>query len=122
MLVHVDSVKYKCKPSKMEIGGIKKRFTKSESVKDVTVEQIAKYLTLGRTVQPGVTPFSEKSRKEGKKGTVKEDFARQTVFMNDIDNERKDIPAETPEHVAEVLGRYNLKAAFMYETFNSSRS
>ena len=120
MLVHIDNVKYKCKPSKMEIGGIKKRFTKSESVKDVTAEQLAKHLTCGRTVQPGVTPFSEKSRLEGKKGTVKEDFARQTVFMNDIDNERKDIPSETPEHVAEVLGRYNLKAAFMYETFNST--
>lgn len=70
MLVHIDNVKYKCKPSKMEIGGIKKRFTKSESVKDVTAEQLAKHLTCGRTVQPGVTPFSEKSRLEGKKGRL----------------------------------------------------
>lgn len=32
MLLHVDAVKYKCKPTKAEIGGIKKRFTKSASI------------------------------------------------------------------------------------------
>lgn len=120
MLIHVDGTKFKVKPSGVEIGGIKSRFTKSASIKEMTVKQIANSLTAGKTVQPGVTPFSERSRNSGKKGTVKEDFTRQTVFMNDIDNKRTDVPIETPAHVAEVLTAHNLKAAFMYDTFSST--
>lgn len=120
MLLHVDNIRFKVKPSGQEIGGIKSRFTKSASIKDVTAEQLAAALTTGRTVQPGVTPFSETSRKKGYKGTKDADFTRQTVFMNDIDNKRKDIPQETPAHIAEQLAKHNLKAVFMYETFNST--
>ena len=120
MLLHVDNTKFKVKPTGAEIGGIKARFTKSASIKDITVKQLADCLSAGKTVQPGVTPFSEESRKKGYKGTNDADFTRQTVFMNDIDNKRKDVPIETPAHVAEVLAAHNLKAAFMYETFNST--
>ena len=120
MLLHVDNTKFKVKPTGAEIGGIKARFTKSASIKDITVKQLADCLTAGKTVQPGVTPFSEESRRKGYKGTNDADFTRQTVFMNDIDNKRKDVPIETPAHVAEVLAAHNLKAAFMYETFNST--
>lgn len=120
MLLHEDNTKFKVKPTGAEIGAIKARFTKSASIKDVTVEQLAAALTAGKTVQPGVTMFSEKSRAAGKKGTVKEDFTRQLVFMDDIDNKRTDVPLETPAHVAEVLAEHNLQAAFMYDTFNST--
>ena len=120
MLLHVDAVKYKCKPTKAEIGGIKKRFTKSASIKDLTVKQIADCLTAGRTIQPGVTPFSAKSSAKGYKGTNADDFSLQTIFMDDIDNENEDASKETPEHVAAVLAEHNLKPAFMYETFNST--
>ena len=120
MRIHIDGTKFKYKPTKSEIGSIKKRFTKSASIKDVTVKQLAACLTAGQTVQPGVTPFSEKSRQAGKKGTVQEDFLCQAVFMNDIDNAREDVPYETPEHVAEVLASHDLKAAFFYETFGST--
>lgn len=40
--------------------------------------------------------------------------------MDDIDNKRTDVEIETPAHVAEVLAAHGLKAAFMYETFNST--
>ena len=120
MLLHVDGVKYKIKPTDSEIGKLKVRFTQARTVKDLTAEQIAACLTAGRTVQPGVTPYSEETRKKGNKGTVKEDFTRQTLFMDDIDNKHTDIPLETPAHVAEVLAAHNLKAAFMYPTFNST--
>lgn len=120
MLLHVDTIKFKCKPTKAEIGSIKKRFTKSASIKDLTAKQLADSLTAGRTVQPGVAPYSEESRAKGYKGTNDADYTRQTVFMNDIDNKKKDVPQETPEHIAAVLAEHNLKAAFMYETFNST--
>ena len=120
MLLHVDNTKFKVKPTGAEIGGIKAHFTKSASIKDMTAEQIAAALTAGKTVQPGVTPFSESSRAAGKKGTVKEDFTRQTLFMNDIDNKTPGVDVETPESVAALLAEHNLTAAFMYETFNST--
>jgi hypothetical protein len=59
MLLHIDNVKYKVKPTGKEIGGIKARFTNSASIKEMTVKQIAAALAAGKTVQPGVTPFSE---------------------------------------------------------------
>ena len=120
MLLHVDSVKYKIKPTDSEIGRLKVRFTQARTVKDLTAEQIAACLTAGQTVQPGVCPYSEETRKKGNKGTVKEDFTRQTVFMDDIDNKTPDAELETPAHVAEVLTAHHLKAAFMYPTFNST--
>jgi len=120
MLLHVDNVKFKIKPTGQEIGGIKSRFTRSASIKDISTKQLAAALTAGRTVQPGITPFSEESRKNGAKGTKDEDFSRQIVFMSDIDNKRADLLAETPAHIAELLAQYGLKPAFMYETFSST--
>lgn len=81
MLIHIDSRKFKIKPTGAEIGGIKSRFKNAASVKDMTVKQIADALTAGQTIEPGVCPFSEESAKKGKKGTCKEDFARQTIFF-----------------------------------------
>ena len=119
MLIHVDSRKFKAKPTGREIGGIKARFTKPESIRDLSIEQIAKALTNGHTIQPGVTPFSEESLSKGYKGTRKEDFTEQTLFMIDIDN-KADAPLETPANVADVLAAHNLRAAFMYPTFGST--
>lgn len=120
MLLHLDGRAFKTKPTGQEIGGIKARFTKAESIKELCVKDIADALTAGKTIQPGVCPFSEKSREKGCKGTVKEDFARQDAFLDDIDNKRKDVPIETPAHVVEVLAANGLKPVFMYDTFNST--
>ena len=119
MLIHVDSRKFKAKPTGREIGGIKARFTKPESIRDLSIEQIAKALTNGHTIQPGVTPFSEESLSKGYKGTRKEDFTEQTLFMIDIDN-KADAPLETPANVADVLVAHNLRPSFMYPTFGST--
>jgi len=119
LLIHVDSKKFKAKPTGREIGGIKARLAKPESIRDLTIRQVAKALTSGHTIQPGVTPFSEESKAAGRKGTCKEDFTEQTLFMIDIDNKAND-PMETPAHVTEVLAAHNLCAAFMYPTFSST--
>lgn len=120
MLAHVDSYKFKRKPIEGDIGGIKSRFTDPRSIRNINVKQLAACFIAGRTVQPGVTPFSERSRAKGKSGTCAEDFSEQTIFMNDHDNKRKDVPIETPAYVAEVLARYRLPLAFAYPTFSST--
>lgn len=121
MLLHIDSTNYRAKPTGPEVGGIKYRLTKPASIQDLTVEQIASALASGQTIQPGVTPFSEESRAKGRKGTVKEDFTEQTLFMVDIDN-KTDGPIETTDHVLEVLASHSLRPAFMYPTFGSSET
>ncbi len=120
MLIHVDSFQFTKKPAGNEIGGIKARFTKKGSMQDLSVNEIAERLQAGQTIQPGVTPFSERNRQKGKTGTCDDDFQQQTLFMTDIDNKRKDVPKETPTHAKEVLGQYNLRLAFAYPTFNST--
>ena len=118
-LIHVDRIKFTTKPTGREIGGIKARFAKPESIRDLSIEQIAKALASGHTIQPSVTPFSEESRNKGYKGTRKEDFTEQTLFMIDIDN-KADAPPETPEHAVRILAEHNLRPAFMYPTFSST--
>lgn len=119
MLLHIDSATFRAKPSGPEVGGIKYRFTKPASIQDLTTEQIASALASGQTIQPGVTPFSDASKAKGRKGTVKEDFTEQTLFMVDIDNKANG-PIETVDHVQEVLAAHNLRPAFMYPTFGST--
>ncbi len=120
MKLHIDNRQFACKPAGKDIGGIKARFTNPNSIQDLTAAQIAEALCKGQTVQPGVTPFSERNREKGKTGTCADDFTQQSIFMNDIDNKRTDSPIETPAHVAEVLKPYNLTVAFAYPTFSSS--
>lgn len=120
MRVHKDKIRFKQKPEKWEIGGIKTRFTDPCSIHDMTTQEIANALTAGYTIQPGVTPFSERSRKMGRKGTAADDFTEQTVFMEDIDNEQEDVPRITPAQVIEALSVYHLRIAFAYPTFNST--
>lgn len=121
MFLHVDQKMFKSKPSGSEIGGIKHRLTRPDSIKNLTVREIVTALSSGQTIQPGVTPFSDESKSMGRKGTVKEDFTEQTLFMVDIDNKRTDIPPETPEHAAGILAMHNLRSAFMYPTFGSKQ-
>lgn len=120
MRVQIDRVKFTRKPAGQEIGGIKSRMACRAAIKDLTAREIAAALASGQTVQPGVTPFSGESRKRGCKGTVDADFTEQSLFMNDHDNKRVDIPKETPAFVAETLARYGLAVAFAYETFSST--
>ena len=120
MRLHIDSKHFTKKPDGLAIGGIKRRLTDNSSIKDLTVPEIVSALIAGQTIQPGVTPFSNNSRMNGCKGTTDADFSEQTLFMIDLDNEQDDIPKETPESVAKVLGRYGIPIAFAYETFSST--
>lgn len=119
MLLHVDRVAFSHKPEKGRIAGIKMRLTEPGRIKDISTEELARLLMDGYTVQPGVTPFSEKSKERECKGTQDEDFTEQTVFMCDIDNAENG-EKETPAHIAQILKQHGLKAAFMYETFHST--
>ena len=120
MRLHIDNKDFKRKPKGAEIGGIKSRLTDRFSVQDIDALGAASYLYLGRTIQPAVTPFSEKSKAAGHKGTVADDFEEQTLFMIDVDNKRTDIPRETPVNASKALSGRNLSVSFIYHTFSST--
>ena len=89
MKMHVDSVCFTHKPVRGEIGGLKVRFTRPGSIQEITVSDLAAAVQRGQTVQPAVTPFSERNRLKGYNGTCDDDFEQQQVFMTDIDNKVK---------------------------------
>lgn len=120
MKLHIDGKKFTTKPEKTDIAGIKYRFTKPDSIHDLTVAQIANALTKGHTIEPGVCPYSERTKANGKSGTSDADFAEQTLFMVDIDNKLTDIPRMTPEQAVAALAEHNLPLAFAYPTFHST--
>ncbi len=120
MRIHVDAVAFRQKPAGSDIGGIKARLTYPTTIKDCTVQEIANALIQGKTVQPGVTPFSAESRAKGRKGTTKEDFQEQTMFMDDIDNKNPALPTITPAEVEQILQGHDLHLAFAYDTFSST--
>ena len=120
MRVQIDGIQFHKKPVKQQIGGIKARLTNHSTIQDMPARDIAAALVSWQTVQPGVTPFSEESRKKGYKGTNDDDFSEQTLFMNDHDNKKKDIPKDTPESVQKTLSLFGLPLSFAYDTFNST--
>ena len=85
--IHADSRKYVVKPARKEIGSIKRRMAQSGSIMDLTIKQIADRILAGMTIEPGVCPLSDESQDKGRKGTVKEDFTQQQMFLIDIANE-----------------------------------
>ena len=86
----------------------------------MSAAEIQKAFCAGCTVQPAVTPFSEKSKAAGKKGTADWDFSEQQLFMIDIDNEDTDAPQESPERAIEFLAGHRIPVVIAYRTFSSS--
>ena len=124
MVIQVDRTQYKKKPQGRTIGTIKKRFTQMSSITDIPVPEVREILLNGGTVQPGVCPFSEKSRLAGNKGTVKSDFKSQQLFMVDVDNESASgcplPPGESlqPQEAIKRLIEAGIIPCFWYPTFN----
>ena len=118
--IHADSRKYVVKPARKEIGSIKRRMAQSGSIMDLTIKQIADRILAGMTIEPGVCPLSDESQDKGRKGTVKEDFTQQQMFLIDIDNDVEGESQETPEGISSSLTEHGLKPSFMYYTFSDT--
>ena len=118
--IHADSRKYVVKPTRKEIGSIKRSMAQSKTIMDLTVKQIADRILAGMTIEPGVCPLSDESQDKGRKGTVKEDFTQQQMFLIDIDNDAEGEAQETPEGILNALTENSLKPSFMYYTFSDT--
>ena len=142
MRVHLDKIGSSVKPSDSEIARIKYGLTDQATILDLSVEEIVSYLcnSNGRTIQPGVTPFTDASMKRwlaeqaekeaeakangetyrrGLPGTRDDDWVEQTLFMLDVDNDKDGLPTVTYKEAEALLAEHNLDVAFGYPTFSS---
>ena len=80
MLIHIDTKGYTEKP-KEHISIIKPRLQGANTIKDIDLETLIKYIQRGYSISPAVM--------DGK-GCKAENWKEQRLFMVDIDNDKSD--------------------------------
>ena len=110
MLIHIDTKGYTEKP-KEHISIIKPRLQGANTIKDIDLETLIKYIQRGYSISPAVM--------DGK-GCKAENWKEQRLFMVDIDNDKSDKPVLSVSNALEICNRYNLPPAFYYYSFSHS--
>ena len=110
MLIHIDTKGYTEKP-KEHISIIKPRLQGANTIKDIDLETLIKYIQRGHSISPAVM--------DGK-GCKAENWKEQRLFMVDIDNDKSDKPVLSVSNALEICNRYNLPPAFYYYSFSHS--
>lgn len=108
--LHIDTIGYKDKnfsKNKKEMKKLKYRLQGASPPVEVSLEEVIEELQKGKTISPAVM-----------KGTKKEDFVEQQIFMVDIDNKKKAIPILTVEKALEICKKHHLQPVFYYPTFS----
>jgi len=140
--VHVDKKTFTKKPLGSEIGGIKCRLYQNHSrnsLIEIDTNTLLDFITSGCTIQPCVTyseddlnsPSLDKNgnQRHDKNGKPlykqKYEFREQQLFLSDLDNAAKDksrLPDSeyiSYDRLGEILEKYHLPAALIYESFSS---
>ena len=108
--IHIDTKGYTEKP-KEHISIIKPRLQGANTIKDIDLETLIKYIQRGYSISPAVM--------DGK-GCKAENWKEQRLFMVDIDNDKSDKPVLSVSNALEICNRYNLPPAFYYYSFSHS--
>ena len=106
--VLMDTVAFDRKPTNREIGAIQNRLP--ESVKEMTIKEIANELTSGKTFKPNYMT-----------GRSQESFVSSTLIAIDIDNKGKELEEHgyvSIEKFLELSSKSKLKPAIVYTTFS----
>lgn len=118
--MNIDTVGFKEKPS-ANVGAIRNRLCKAESIREVTPEQLIECVRRGRTFTPAEMT-----------GTTGDTWQSQQVICADIDNDtgKKDADGRkiridnplTPEQASEVMKKYGIDPYFMYYSFSNGEN
>ncbi len=111
MQVHIDVKGYTEKP-KEHISIIKPRLQSDNTIKDIDLETLIKYIQRGYSISPAIM--------DGK-GCKAENWSKQRLFMVDIDNDKADKPILSVSKALEICKRYNLPPAFYYYSFSHTK-
>lgn len=106
--VLMDTVAFNKKPTSRQIGAIQNRLP--ESVKEMTIKEIATELTSGKTFKPNYMT-----------GRSQESFISSTLIAIDIDNKGKELEENgyvSIEKFLELSSKSELKPAIVYTTFS----
>ena len=109
MLIHIDKQRYGTKP-KEHISIIKPRLQSADTVKDISIEDIIKYIEQGYSVSPSVMSG----------GCKAENWQKQQLFMVDIDNDNSNEPLLSVADALKICTANNLPPAFYYYSFSHS--
>lgn len=89
--LHIDPIGIEEKADEREWGRISRRVLKKDSIKEVTVAQLAQKLRTGHTVCPAILDGSKAA-----------DWQEQQVFMVDIDNADQGHPQLSQEQALRI--------------------
>ncbi len=103
--IMVDNVPVKEKP---ENAGI--IINRLNAIKEVTIPQLFKYLSLGYTVRPGIL-----------NGTTENDFKQQEFIFIDVDNDIKKDTITTLDETLSIFKKYNLNPIGYYYSFSHTK-
>lgn len=107
--LHIDPIGIEEKADEREWGRISRRVLKKDSIKEVTVAQLAQKLRTGHTVCPAILDGSKAA-----------DWQEQQVFMVDIDNADQGHPQLSQEQALRICDNYELSPVISYQTFSHS--
>ena len=107
--LHIDPIGIEEKADEREWGRISRRVLKKDSIKEVTVAQLAQKLRTGHTVCPAILDGSKAA-----------DWQEQQVFMVDIDNADQGHPQLSQEQALRICDDYELSPVISYQTFSHS--
>lgn len=104
--LHIDPIGIEEKADEREWGRISRRVLKKDSIKEVTVAQLAQKLRTGHTVCPAILDGSKAA-----------DWQEQQVFMVDIDNADQGHPQLSQEQALRICDDYELSPVISYHNF-----
>ena len=104
--LHIDPIGIEEKADEREWGRISRRVLKKDSIKEVTVAQLAQKLRTGHTVCPAILDGSKAA-----------DWQEQQVFMVDIDNADQGHPQLSQEQALRICDDYELSPVISYQIY-----
>lgn len=106
----VDIQPFTSKPTSKETACIKKRFTNSETLRELSANKLFELISKGHTYIPAVL----------QNGTKGENWTQQQLIGIDIDNDNEAEKMITPEKAIELLKEKGIKVLAFYYTFSSN--
>lgn len=109
--LHIDTISYKEKPQRVEYSLMKPRLQNENTIQEITLTELMEKIRQGYAISPAVM----------KGGYANNNWYQQSLFMIDIDNNRKDIPILEVRQALEICRINNIMPVFYYYTYSHTK-
>jgi len=111
IMVHIDNIKYKNKPIGDDYRLMKPRLQNENTIKEIDITELMKEIGNGYAVSPAVM----------KGGCTTNNWYQQSLFMVDIDNNKKELPILKVTQAIEICKVNNIMPIFYYYTYSHTK-